>query len=284
MVEPRIALRERTVLVIDEGFAEPAVWVDQLRHLFVVVTTASLAGASVAIDGQEVAAVVLVLAAGGGQRSRTLITALRRHRSLERTAVFVVCHEVSLLAAELVGLADVEVLDPHHAEYDLSLQVGAAASRMSSRPAPRRLSTMPHLGEFRSLMPPAVDPAQRLLARFAQDCGERGQRGLGLCDRLQARDTTPAERQRAADELRNLLNFIRSDAVVLQQAELSQLLGLAEQIVARLKTQRGQLLVPRGVVGLLSAVAELRSGPSQLAKFDAELHRSRLEIALGRTS
>lgn len=281
MVDPRIALRERTVLVIDEGLADSHPWVDQLRHLFAVVTTASLAGASVAIEGQDVAAVVLVLQASAGQRARTLITALRRHRSLERVAVFVVCPEVQLLAAELVGLSDVEVLDPPNADYDLSLQVGAAASRLSSRPAPRRLSTMPQIVEIKSLIPPALDPSQRLLARFLQECGERGQRGLALCQRLSARESTATERQRAADDLRSLLNFIRADAGVLQQSELSSLLGLAEQVVSRLNTVRGQMWVPRGVTGLLSAVADLRN-PDQLAKFDAELHRIRLVSALDR--
>jgi hypothetical protein len=281
MVDARIAVRERTVLVIDEGLGEPPQWGDQLRHLFVVVTTASLAGASVAIDGHDVAAVVLVLQAAAGQRARTLITALRRHRSLERAAVFVVCPEVQLLAAELVGLQEVEVLDPHNADYDLSLQVGAAASRLSSRPAPRRLSSMPQMSAIKSLIPPALDPSQRLLVRFLQGCGERGERGLALCQRLSARETSAAERQRAADDLRSLFNSVRADAGVLQQSEVSGLLGLAEKVVARLKTQRGQIVVPRGVTGLLSAIAELRN-PDQLAKFDAELHRIRLIGALER--
>jgi hypothetical protein len=127
-----------------------------------------------------------------------------------------------------------------------------------------------------------VEPAQRLLERFAQDCGERGQRGLALCERLSARESSALERQRAANELRSLLDSARTDAAALQQGELSRLLGLAEQIVSRLTSARGQVVIPRGVVGLLSAVADMRSGPEQLAKFDAELHRLRLEAALER--
>jgi hypothetical protein len=270
------------VLIIDECLSDAPLWVAQLRHIFSVVTIASLAGASVAIEGQDIAAVVLVLA-GAEDRARPLVAALRRHRSLERAALFVVAHDVTLLSAQLVGIPDVEVLDPGQAEYDLSLQVGAAASRMSSRPAPRRLSTLPQMGD--SYAPSALPPpntSHRVLTRFTQECAERGQRGLGLCERLSARDTPGAERQRAGEDLKSLLTFIRADALILQQSELAEVLGLAEQVVARLHTARGQVVVPRGVVGLLASVIELGLGVEQLSRFDAELHRLRLVSAIDR--
>jgi hypothetical protein len=282
MADPRSALRGRTVLVIDEALSESPVWVGQLRHIFSVVTIASLGGASVAIEGQEVAAVVLVLTGNGGA-VRPLVAALRRHRALERSAVFVVSSDVALLSAELVGIPDVEVIDTAQAEYDLSLQVGAAASRMSSRPAPRRLSSMPQMGEIRALThAPSVNTSERMLVRFTQDCADRGQRGLGLCERLSGRETSTADRHRAAEDLRSLLTFIRADALVLSQRELSEVLGLAEQVVARLNTAKGQVVVPRGVVGLLASVVELGRGIEQLGRFDAELHRIRLESAIDR--
>lgn len=284
MPDPRPSLRGRTVLVIDESLSDEPLWIGQLRHLFSVTTIASLAGATVAISGQDVAAVVLVLT-GAERRARALVSALRRHRALERTAVFVITPELAMVAAELVGIADVEIVDPAQAEYDLSLQVGAAASRMSSRPAPRRLSSMlPQGGDLiASIIPPAQNPAQRMLVRFTQDCAERGQRGLLLCERLSARDTTPAERHRAAEDLKSLLTFIRADALVLSQSELADVLALAEQVLARLNTTKGQLVVPRGVVGLLASVVELgQGGVENLHRFDAELHRIRLESAIDR--
>jgi hypothetical protein len=284
MSDPRIALRRRTVLVIDESLSDDSLWIAQLRHLFSVVTIASLAGASVAIERQDVAAVVLVLT-GSERRARPLVTALRRHRSLDRTALFVVSPDVPMLAAELVGIADVEIVDPAQAEYDLSLQIGAAASRMSSRPAPRRLSSMlPQVAEIRpSLIPPVANTGLRMLARFTQDCAERGQRGLLLCERLSARDTTANERQRAAEDLKSLLTFVRADALVLAQSELAEVLGLAEQVLARLNIAKGQVVVPRGVVGLLASLVELgQGGVDQLGRFDTELHRIRLESAIER--
>lgn len=282
MSDPRPALRGRKVLVIDEALSETPAWISQLSRVYSVVTIASVAGASVAMEGQDVAAVVLVLT-GGESRARQLVTALRRHRGLGRAAVFVVSNETHMLAAQLVGISDVEIVDPVQAEYDLSLQVGAAASRMSSRPAPRRLSSMLPPAEFRaSLIPPPSDSGQRMLVRFAQECSERGQRGLILCERLSSRDTSGADRQRAAEDLRSLLNFIRADALVLSQGPLAEVLGLAEQVLARLNTARGQLVVPRGVVGLLASVVELGQGVDQLARFDAELHRIRLESAIER--
>ena len=281
MADPRTALRGRTVLVIDEALSEPPLWVGQLRHIFSVVTTASLAGAAVAVDGQDIAAVVLVLS-GVDRRARPLVAALRRHPSLGRAALFVVSSDAAMQAAELVGIPDVEVVDPAQAEYDLSLQVGAAASRMSSRPAPRRLSAMPQMGDAKSLFPPLINTAQRLLERFSQDCAERGQRGLNLCERLSARDTSSSDRLRAADDLKSLLTFIRADALVLSQSELADVLGLAEQVVARLNTIKGQVVVPRGVVGLLASVVELGQGIEHLTRFDAELHRIRLESAIER--
>jgi hypothetical protein len=270
------------VLVIDEALSDAPLWVNQLRHIFSVVTVASLAGAPVAIEGQDIAAVVLVLT-GAEQRARASVVALRRHRSLERAALFVVSSDVPTLSAELVGIPDVEIVDPAQAEYDLSLQVGAAASRMSSRPAPRRLSSMPQMGDFKALIaPPVMNTAQRMLERFTQDCAERGQRGLGLCERLSARDTSLVERQRAADDLKSLLTFIRADALVLSQSELAEVLALAEQVVARLNTTKGQVVVPRGVVGLLASVIELGQGIEYLTRFDTELHRIRLESAFDR--
>jgi hypothetical protein len=202
---------------------------------------------------------------------------------LERAALFVVSSDLQGLSAELVGIPDVEIVDPQQAEYDLSLQVGAAASRMSSRPAPRRLSSMPLMGDLKSLVAaPMVNTAHRMLVRFAQDCRERGQRGIALCERLSARDTSLADRQRAADDLKSLLTFIRADALVLSQSELAEVLGLAELVVTRLNTAKGQVVVPRGVVGLLAALIELGQGVEQLARFDAELHRIRLEGAIER--
>jgi hypothetical protein len=283
MSDPRPAPRGRTVLVIDEALSDPPLWTAQLGRIYRVVTIASLAGASVAMEGQDVAAVVLVLN-GSQSRARQLVTALRGHRALGRSAVFVVSDEAHMLAAQLVGISDLEIVDPAQADYDLSLQVGAAASRMSSRPAPRKLSSMlPQAGEFRaSLIPPPFDGTQRMLVRFAQECSERGQRGLMLCERLSSRDTSAADRQRAAEDLRSLFNFIRADALVLSQGALAEVLGLAEQVLGRLHTVRGQVVVPRGVVGLLASVVELGHGVEQLARFDAELHRIRLESAMER--
>jgi hypothetical protein len=282
MPDPRTALRGRTVLVIDESLSDAPLWIAQLRHIFSIVTIASLAGATVAIEGQDIAAVVLVLS-GAEDRARPLVAALRRHRSLERSALFVVANDVALLSAQLVGIPDVEIVDPNQAEYDLSLQVGAAASRMSSRPAPRRLSTLPQMGDSFAPSPaPATTGGHRMLTRFTQECAERGQRGLALCERLSARDTTGSERQRAAEDLKSLLTFIRADALVLQQSELAEVLGLAEQVVARLHTAKGQVVVPRGVVGLLASVIELGQGVEQLARFDVELHRIRLVSAIDR--
>jgi hypothetical protein len=282
MPDPRTALRGRTVLVIDEALSDEPLWIGQLRHIFAVTTIASLAGAPLAIEGQDVAAVVLILT-GSESRARPLVSALRRHRSLERAALFVVSSDLQALSAELAGIPDVEIVDPQQAEYDLSLQVGAAASRMSSRPAPRRLSSMPQMGDFKAMIAqPVVNTAHRMLVRFAQECGERGQRGIALCERLSARDTSAADRQRAAEDLKSLLTFIRADALVLSQSELAEVLGLAEQVVARLNTAKGQVVVPRGVVGLLASVIELGQGVDQLARFDAELHRIRLESAIDR--
>jgi hypothetical protein len=282
MPDPRTALRGRTVLVIDEALSDEPLWIGQLRHIFAVTTIASLAGAPLAIEGQDVAAVVLIMT-GSESRARPLVSALRRHRSLERAALFVVSNDLEALSAELAGIPDVEIVDPQQAEYDLSLQVGAAASRMSSRPAPRRLSSMPQMGDFKAMIaPPTVNTAHRMLVRFAQDCGERGQRGIALCERLSARDTSAVDRQRAAEDLKSLLTFIRADALVLSQRELADVLGLAEHVVARLNTAKGQVVVPRGVVGLLSSVIDLGQGVDQLARFDAELHRIRLEGAIDR--
>ena len=281
MVHPSSAPRARAVLVIDEGLRQATPWLAPIERSFAVVTAACLAGVSLAVAGREVVAVVLVLATDGAQRARTSIDAMRRHRSLEHVAIFVVAPDAARLSAELMGLIGVEVLDPKRAEYDLPLQVGAAASRKAAR-ASRRLVGQAHSSGIRPAVRAPVEPAQRLLERFAQDCGERGQRGLALCERLSARESSTLERQRAANELRSLLDSVRTDAAALQQGELSRLLGLAEQIVSRLTGARGQVVVPRGVVGLLSAVADMRNGPEQLTKFDAELHRLRLEAALER--
>lgn len=280
MADPRTALRGRTVLVIDDSLESP-VWVGQLRHIFSVVHIASLAGAPAAIESQDIAAVVLVLESGD-TLARPLVSALRRHRSLERAALFVITADVPQRITELSGIPDVEVVDPQQAEYDLSLQVGASASRMSSRPAPRKLSSMPQTSDFKSLLPPVVNTAHRMFARFSLDCRERGPRGLGLCERLSARETTNTDRIRALEELKSLLTFIRADALALSQTELAEVVGLAEQVVARINTAKGQVVVPRGIVGLLSSISELGQGVDQLARFDAELHRIRLESAIER--
>ena len=143
------------MLVIDEALSEPAPWAVQLGRLFSVVTTASLAGAAVLGDRLEVAAVVLVLG-GACDRARTLITALRGHPRFGEVPVFVISPEVSLLSAELLGLSEVDVVNPAQAHYNLSLQVGAAASRRSSRPAPRRLPALARSSDFRSVLPPIL--------------------------------------------------------------------------------------------------------------------------------
>jgi hypothetical protein len=76
--------------------------------------------------------------------------------------------------------------------------------------------------------------------------------------------------------------FVRADAIVLSQPELAGVLALAEQVVGRLNPGKGQVVVPRGVVGLLASVVELGQGVEYLTRFDAELHRIRLESALDR--
>src|SRR5690606_27850271 len=133
-----------------------------------------------------------------------------------------------------------------------------------------------------SLLPPSSDSAPRMLVRSAQDCSERGQRGLILCERLSSRETSGPERQRAAGYLRGLLTLIRAAALALQHAPLAAVPPLAEQGVARVNPTRGQVVVPRGVVGLLASVVELGQGVEQLARFDVELHRIRLESAIER--
>lgn len=282
VVEIRAVNAAQTVLVIDEALGEPAPWAVQLSRLFSVVTTASLAGAAVLGDRLHIGVVILVLRAPH-DRARTLITALRRHPRFEEVPVFVMSPEAPLVSAELVGLTEVDVVNPAEAHYDFSLQVSSAASRRSSRPAPRRPSSASavRVSDFRSVLPPVFDSPQRLLGRFAHECGEHGQRGLQLCERLSSRDSSSHDRRRAAEELRSLLELMRADALVFQQGELSQLLGLAEQVVARLNTTT-QLVVPRGVVGLLSAFAELGPNDAGFSGFDAELHRIRLQSALGR--
>jgi hypothetical protein len=303
------------VLVIDDNPWPEPTWLTQVRELFAVVTISTLAGASVAIEGQDVAAVVLVLSEIGmradlrastpGLQPRAWISALRRHPSLDRTAVFIVSRNSALVSADLVGLTDVDVLEPEQADFDLSLRVGAVAPRMSSRPAPRRPSDLAYLNDTRrleSLVPkrPASEPLlapvrapssiprpvdapiePKTLQRFARECVERGARGLVLCEQLSQRHVPTADRERAAAELGELLDLAEGDAALLHLRDLALLFGMAELVVSRLNVGKGQLIVPRGVVGLLSALLEL-GRIEQLARFDVELHRTRLASAIER--
>lgn len=312
----RIARSARMVLVIDDDpWAQPP-WLAQLRELFFVVTISTLAGASVAIEGQEVAAVILVLD-DPSQQPRTWVSALRRHPNLERTAVFVLARDSALVAADLLGLSDVDVIDPEVANFDLSLRVGAP--RMSSRPVPKRLSELAAYGSdtrrLESLVPKRPESESRLvpvapapsvqaeaiepvredkrLQRFARACVERGERGLALCQLLSQRSAAAAERARAAEELCGLFAIAKREAALAQLRELSLLFEMAELVVSRLNAGKGQLVVPRGVAGLLSALLDLggadlpgTSGASallqRLSKFDVELHRMRLSSAIDR--
>jgi hypothetical protein len=311
----RVARSARMVLVIDDGPRSQPPWLTQLQELFLVVTISTLAGASVAIEGQEVAAVILVLDEPS-QQPRTWVSALRRHPNLERTAVFVLARDSALVAAELLGLSDVEVIEPEIANFDLSMRVGVP--RMSSRPVPKRLSDptgysndtrrlesllpkgpaseSPAAGQpAPSVRPPASGPApeDKRLQRFARACVERGERGLTLCRLLSERSAVAAERARAAEELGALFAIAKGEAALLSLRELSLLFGMSELLVSRLNAGKGQLVVPRGVVGLLSALLDLgsaelsgASGASallqRLSKLDVELHRMRLSSAIER--
>jgi hypothetical protein len=304
------------VLVIDDAPSSRPAWLGQLEALFTVVQASTLAGAAVAIDKQDVAAVVLVLD-GDGQPVRTLVSALRGHRTLERASIFVVAQHSALVAADLFGVPDVDVLEPEIADFDLCLRVGTAASRMWSRPVPKRGSdslSAPDTRTFESLLPkpqallsrpppeallsrpppesflsrppesdrrllPPLDPTP--LARFCQECVARGERGLLLCELLTRRDAPAGDRARAADELGGLFTASKADATQLALRELAVLFGMAELVVSRLDAGRGQLVVPRGVVGLLAAFREL-ARPDQLLRFDVELHRTRLSSAIER--
>jgi hypothetical protein len=307
----RVARSARMVLVIDDDPWSQPLWLTQLQELFSVVTISTLAGASVAIEGQEVAAVILVLD-DASQQPRTWVTALRRHPSLERTAVFVLARESALVAADLLGFTDVDVIEPEVANFDLSMRVGAIAPRMSSRPVPKRgpepgyggdtrrleslapkpTDALPALTRLPSPAPEPRDPVleeQRLLG-FARGCAERGERGLALCELLSRRSASGVERARAAEELCALFAIAKGEAALLSLRELALLFGMAELVVSRLNVGKGQLIVPRGVVGLLSALIDLgaarASGASELqqqvAKFDVELHRMRLSSAIDR--
>jgi hypothetical protein len=309
----RVARSGRMVLVIDDNPTSQPLWLTQLQELFAVVTISTLAGASVAIEGQEVAAVILVLD-DASQQPRTWVSALRRHPSLERTAVFVLARQSALVAADLLGFADVDVIEPEIANFDLSLRVGAVAPRMSSRPVLKRGSDPGYGSDTRRLeslvpkgpqiealvtaprapsLPPEPSDAatedNRLLG-FARACVERGERGLALCELLSQRGAIASDRSRAAEELCALFAIAKGEAAILQLRDLALLFGLAELVVSRLNVGRGQLVVPRGVVGLLSALLDLGStqplGLSELrqllAKFDVELHRMRLSSAIDR--
>jgi hypothetical protein len=303
------------VLVIDDGPWSQPPWLTQLQELFFVATISTLAGASVAIEGQEVAAVILVLD-DPSQQPRTWVSALRRHPNLERTAVFVLARDSALVAADLLGLSDVDVLEPEIANFDLSLRVGAP--RMSSRPVPKRLSDpagyandtrrlesllprgpaseLPVAGPpLPSVLPAPIGPApeDKRLQRFARACVEHGERGLTLCLLLSQRSAVAAERARAAEELCALFAIAKGEAALLQLRELSLLFGMSELVVSRLNVGKGQLVVPRGVVGLLSALLDLGSADSpgangasallqRLSKLDLELHRMRLSSAIDR--
>lgn len=313
----RDARSARMVLVIDASPWSQPPWLTQLQELFFVVTISTLAGASVAIEGQEVTAVVLVLDDPSPQ-PRTWVSALRRHPNLERTAVFVLARDSALVAADLLGLVDVDVIEPEVANFDLSLRVGAP--RMSSRPVPKRLSDPAGYGNdtrrLESLLPrrvasespPAAGPRapsvasgtmepvrdEKRLQRFARACVERGERGLALCQLLSQRSAAAAERAGAAEELGALFALAKREAALSQLRELSLLFEMAELVVSRLNAGKGQLVVPRGVVGLLSALLDLGSadlpGPGgtsplllqRLSRFDVELHRMRLSSAIDR--
>lgn len=291
------------VLVIDDSPWSQPTWLTELQASFSVVTISTLAGASVAIEGQEVAALVLVLS-DADQRPRPWISALRRHPSLERTAVFVLARDSALVAADLLGLLGVDVIDPEIADFDLCLRVCAVASRMSPRPVLRRRSesSVNDTRRLESLVPkapvteqtpaavPVAGPGQeafgvmpefKLHQRFARECVVRGERGLSLCARLSQRAAEHGDRARAAEELLSLLSSTKGDAALLQLRELALLFGMAELVVSRLNVAKGQLVVPRGVVGLLSALLDLGRA-DQLLKFDVELHRTRLSSAIER--
>jgi hypothetical protein len=291
------------VLVIDDSPWSQQTWLTELQASFSVVTISTLAGASVAIEGQDVAAVILVLFEPD-QRPRPWISALRRHPSLERVAVFVLARDSALVAADLLGLPGVDVIDPEIADFDLCLRVGAVASRMSSRPVPRRRSesSINDTRRLESLVPKApmsepapavmlaaaptpepvsVMPEFKLHQRFARECVVRGERGLALCERLSQRAAAHTDRARAAEELVSLLSSTKGDAARLQLRELALLFGMAELVASRLNVDKGQLVVPRGVVGLLSALLDL-GRVDQLLKFDVELHRTRLSSAIER--
>jgi hypothetical protein len=303
------------VLVIDDGPWSQPPWLTQLQELFFVATISTLAGASVAIEGQEVAAVILVLD-DPSQQPRTWVSALRRHPNLERTAVFVLTRDSALVAADLLGLSDVDVIEPEIANFDLSLRVGAP--RMSSRPVPKRLSDPAGYGNDTrrleslvprgpvsespvagppapSVLPAALGPApeEKRLQRFARACVERAERGLTLCQLLSQRSAVAAARAHAAEELCALFAIAKGEAALLQLRELSLLFGMSELVVSRLNVGKGQLVVPRGVVGLLSALLDLGSADPQgangagallqrLSKLDVELHRMRLSSAIDR--
>lgn len=271
----------RTVLVIDESLHAAARWFDQLQSTYAVVTISSLAGASIAINGREVAAIVIVLI-DGYPPARNMVTALRSHSALESTAIFVVGSDVSMIGAELCGLTNFDVITPEQADYELPLRVVTAASRMSSRPAPRRASA-PNPGSLRSSDAATIAARAQSAARFSQDSIARGERGLVLCELLSRRDGRDVDRRKAAGELSSLLATIRSEALLLQLSELASVVLLAEQAVGRLHVLSGQVVVPRGVSGLLSALRELGRGPDALLRFDVELHRTRLAAgAVGR--
>lgn len=265
------------MLVIDESLRSAAPWFDQLQSTFSVVTISSLAGASVAIDGRDVAAIVIVLM-DTHTPARGVAVALRRHPGLERTAIFAISRDVAMVAAELCGLSQLVVLTPEEADYELPMRVGAVASRMSSRPAPRRAPT-PNPNSLRPIDAGALAARSQALARFSEDCVTRGERGLVLCTLLSRRDALPGERRRAADELSTLLASIRSDALLLQLGELGSVLALAEQAVVRLPTLSSQVVMPRGVSGLLSALRDFAWGTEAVVRFDVELHRMRLSAA-----
>jgi hypothetical protein len=286
----------RTVLVIDEGSHDAPPWIEQLSGVYAVTTIASLVGARVAIDGRDIAAVVIVLSATTSS-ARPLAIALRRHPALERTPLFVIGPDVSMIAAELCGLADVNVISGDRAAFELSLQVGAMASRMSSRPAARRTSLRPSTPHsLRPSEPSGFGGSPVLLAHFGQECAQRARKGLALCELLSRREGELLERRRAADELRALFAATRADAAALQLRELAELLAMAEQTATRLRDELrpsiaqgehtsqlgGQVLVPRGVSGLLSALRELAHGGEAVLRFDIELHRTRLQQALAR--
>lgn len=249
--------------------------------MFNVVSIVSLAGAASAIEGHELAAVVIVLS-GPDVATRPLVSALRRHTALEHVAVFVIADSAPLVAADLCGLVDVHVIPPSSAQYDLALRIGATP-RMSSRPAPRRPS---HVG-LRQTPPISEPPAfinrthHEQLERFCKESSGQAEHALLLCERLAQRETQSAERVRATDELSHILSATRASAAAVQLTELESVLTLAEHVLGH-TTSRGNLLVPRGVVGLLSAVRDLTAGVAALSRLDVELQRARLLSALDR--